>query len=85
LTAAGVSDNTRLDVVRALDHETTTPGKLLASTIDAITLVAQDHDLFGQAELEAVGARLLHRGLEQAGNGRVIHARSTALPPELRA
>jgi hypothetical protein len=71
LELAGVSAETRTKAVNALDHETTTPGRLLASTIDAVTLIAQDFDLFEQAELEAVGARLLTRGLNQARNGRI--------------
>ena len=85
LTGMGVPDTTRLDVIKALDHATTTPGRLLASTIDAVTLVAQDASLFEQAELEMVGARLLDAGLRQAAGGRVIHARSTVIPNEIYA
>jgi hypothetical protein len=86
LTGMGVADTTRMNVVKALDHATTTPGRLLASTIDAVTLVAQDaSNLFEQAELETVGARLLDSGLRQAAGGRVIHARSTVIPNEIYA
>ena len=74
LELAGVSAETRTKAVNALDHETTTPGRLLASTIDATTLIAQDFDLYEQAELEAVGARLLNRGLSQAREGRIHFA-----------
>ena len=31
-----------------LEHETTTPGGCLASTVDAVTLIAQEYDLFTQ-------------------------------------
>ena len=71
LEGAGVSQDVRTKAVAALDHETTTPGRLLASTIDAVTLIAQDFDLFTQAELEGVGARLMTRGLSQARDGRI--------------
>ncbi len=71
LELAGVAADTRTKAVNALDDVTTTPGRLLASTIDAVTLIAQDFDLYEQAELEAVGSRLLTRGLSQARNGRI--------------
>ena len=74
LEGAGVSTDLRTRAVQALDHETTTPGRLLASTIDAVTLIAQDLDLFGQAEMEKVGARLMTRGLSQARDGRIAFA-----------
>ena len=54
--------------IEALDHETTTPGKGLASVIDAITLEAQNEDLFTQADMEALAANLLRRGLERRSN-----------------
>jgi hypothetical protein len=74
LEGAGVSQEIRTKAVAALDHETTTPGRLLASTIDAVTLIAQDFDLFTQAELEGVGARLMTRGLSQARDNRIVFA-----------
>jgi hypothetical protein len=58
--------------IEALDHETTTPGKGLASVIDAITLEAQSEDLFTQADMEALAANLLRRGLSQATRERIL-------------
>jgi hypothetical protein len=58
--------------IGALSHETTTPGKGLASVVDAITLEAQEEDLFTQADMEALAANLLRRGLSQAGRGERI-------------
>jgi hypothetical protein len=59
--------------VRALTDETTTPGGLLASAVDAVTLAAQDaDDLFAQAEYEAFAARIMRRGLANARDGRIL-------------
>ena len=56
----------------ALTDETTTPGGLLASAVDAVTLAAQStDDLLAQAEYEAFAARILRRGLTTAQNGRI--------------
>jgi len=56
----------------ALDHETTTPGRTLASVVDAITLEAQEEDLFTQADMEALAADILRRGLAKAKNDRIL-------------
>jgi hypothetical protein len=58
--------------IAALDHPTTTPGKTLASVIDAITLEAQEEDMFTQADMEALAADVLRRGLSQARNERIL-------------
>lgn len=58
--------------IAALDHETTTPGRTLASVVDAITLEAQEEDLFTQADMEALAADMLRRGLAQARNERIL-------------
>lgn len=58
--------------IAALDHETTTPGRTLASVVDAITLEAQEEDLFTQADMEALAADMLRRGLSQARNERIL-------------
>ena len=56
----------------ALNDETTTPGGLLASAVDAVTLAAQStDDLLAQAEYEAFAARILRRGLTAAQGGRI--------------
>ena len=46
----------------ALSDETTTEGNRLTSVVDAITLAAQDLDLFLQADLESAAARTMQRG-----------------------
>jgi hypothetical protein len=56
-----------------LSDVTTTPGGVLASVVDAITLVAQDEkDMFVQYEVERAAARLLAKGrgisLKNGGN-----------------
>ena len=58
--------------IAALDHETTTPGKTLASVVDAITLEAQEEDLFTQADMEALAADILRRGLAKERDGRIL-------------
>ncbi len=58
--------------IAALDHPTTTPGKTLASVIDAITLEAQEEDLFTQADMEALAADVLRRGLARERDGRIL-------------
>ena len=57
----------------ALTDATTTPGGLLASAVDAVTLAAQETpDLVEQAEYEAFAARILRRGLGNARDGRLV-------------
>lgn len=58
--------------IAALDHATTTPGRTLASVVDAITLEAQEEDLFTQADMEALAADMLRRGLAQARGERIL-------------
>jgi hypothetical protein len=58
--------------IAALDHETTTPGRTLASVVDAITLEAQEEDLFTQADMEALAADVLRRGLAMANRERIL-------------
>lgn len=58
--------------IAALDHETVTPGRTLASVIDAITLEAQEEDLFTQAGMEALAADILRRGLAKANRDRIL-------------
>lgn len=58
----------------AMADETVTPGKKLASLVDAITLAAQgEADKVKQRDLEDFAARILARGLDAArrGNGRI--------------
>ena len=51
----------------ALKHETTTPGGLLASAVDAVTYAAQNEwDLAAQAEMERAGHYLMRAGLTAA-------------------
>lgn len=57
----------------ALTDATTTPGDMLASAVDAVTLAAQStDDLLAQSEYEAFAARILRRGLSSAQNGRIV-------------
>lgn len=60
----------------ALTHETTAPGGVLASAVDAITLMAQDYDLFDQSGLERAAGRILNRGRAEAvrTGGRILVA-----------
>lgn len=51
----------------ALDHPTTHPGRMLASVVDAITLVAQRQiDLYEQQRIESAAMYALRRGLLEA-------------------
>lgn len=51
----------------AFHHETTTPGGMLATVVDAVTLIAQDAiDEFEQERIERVGSNLLRRGLSES-------------------
>ena len=79
LTRSKVTERVKASARIALTHPTTTAGGSLASVVDAVTLIAQDEsDIFGQYDLERVGAQLLKRGLSQAlksGNN-TITARS---------
>lgn len=60
-------------VHKALTHETTTPGGVLASLVDATTLAAQGYDLFEQASMERAASRMMRRGASIAlkNNGRI--------------
>jgi len=60
----------------ALEHETTTPGGVLASTVDAVTLIAQEYDMFEQASMERAAGKMLRRGqaLALANGGRIAVA-----------
>lgn len=51
---------------KALDHEWTTPGGMLASAVDATTLIAQEFDMFDQSNIERAAARMLRRGQKEA-------------------
>lgn len=51
---------------KALDHEWTTPGGVLASAVDATTLIAQEFDMFQQNTIERAAARMLRRGRAEA-------------------
>ena len=50
----------------ALTHEWTTPGGSLGSAVDAVTLIAQNYDLFTQSEIERAAARMMRRGQAEA-------------------
>lgn len=50
----------------ALDHKWTTPGGVLASTVDATTLIAQEFGMFEQSTIERAAARMLRRGQAEA-------------------
>jgi hypothetical protein len=53
----------------ALNDETTTPGGLLASVVDAVTLAAQaEIDLHNQAEMERVGHWAMQAGIARASD-----------------
>lgn len=51
---------------KALEHDWTTPGGVLASTVDAVTLVAQEFDMFEQATMERAAGRMMRRGQAEA-------------------
>ena len=59
-----------------LEHETTTAGGCLASTVDAVTLIAQEFDLFTQADMERAAGRMMRRGQTEAlrNGGRIVMA-----------
>lgn len=64
-----VSERVITSAQAALAHPTTTPGGLLASVVDALTLVAQDEiDIFQQYEIEREASRILVRGIQQQEN-----------------
>jgi hypothetical protein len=72
LSRAGFSASTVAAAGVALDDPTTTPGRNLASAVDAVTLIAQnDGDLITAAELERFGGDLLRRGLTMAERGAI--------------
>lgn len=59
----------------ALDHTTTTPGRMLASVVDAVTLAAQHEiDALRQNAMEGAAVALMSRGLAeaQANGGRIV-------------
>ena len=59
----------------AIGHEWNAPGDTLATVIDATTLIAQQFDMFEQANIERAAARMMQRGLAAADNGRIlVHA-----------
>jgi hypothetical protein len=69
-----VPDRVVRSAQQALNHPTTAPGGLLASVVDAITLVAQDEiDMFQQYEVERVASSLLNkgRGVALRNHGRI--------------
>ena len=73
LGLAGASGEQVQRSIKALSHDTTTQGGLLASVVDAVTLAAQDESsLFEQSEMESFGARILRRGLSSARSGRIL-------------
>jgi hypothetical protein len=66
-----VSDRVLRAAQAGLSDPTTTPGGLLASVVDAITLVAQDEiDMYQQYEVEKVASSLLIKGLGIAQGNR---------------
>jgi hypothetical protein len=72
-----LTETQREQVQQTLLHNPTVHGngRLLASVVDAVTYVAHEQaSLFEEERLERIGARLLHRGLQQAEAGRVITA-----------
>ena len=73
LKGQGVTKDQIDKAQKALTHDTTTPGGVLASVVDATTLIAQEYEMFEQATLERAAARLLQRGRAQAlrNNGRI--------------
>ena len=56
----------------AIGHEWNAPGETLATVIDATTLIAQQFDMFEQANIERAAARMMQRGLAAADNGRIL-------------
>lgn len=64
---ASVNDETSEAIERAISHETATPGRMLASTVDAVSWVAHEQaDQFRQRELEELSVRIMARGLDEA-------------------
>ncbi len=69
------SDAFKEQVRRTILNEPTVHGngRLLTSVPDALTFLAhQQNDLSKQMELERLGGELLHRGLQQAENNRIL-------------
>ena len=59
----------------SIGHKWNAPGDTLATVIDATTLIAQEFDMFEQANIERAAARMMQRGLAAADNGRIlVHA-----------
>ena len=72
MESAGFGASTVAAATAALDDETTTRGRNLASAVDAVTLIAQhDGDLIAAAELERFGGEVLRRGLNAASRGAI--------------
>lgn len=70
MEGAGIGAKTIVAATEALDDPTTTPGRTLASVIDAVTLIAQnDADLLAAAELERFAGTVLRHGLAAARDG----------------
>lgn len=69
-----VSDRVLRSAQAGLSDPTTTPGGLLASVVDAVTLIAQNEiDMFQQYEIEKLASSLLIKGLglAQQNNNRI--------------
>ena len=74
LTGMGATQDQVLKAQGALSDPTTTPGGTLASAVDAVTLIAQDYDLFVQSDLERMAGSLLNVGRGEAlhNGGRIL-------------
>jgi len=68
MTLEGLTPNHIAASVKALDDVTTTPGNVLASVVDAITLAAQAEDLETQDNMEVAASKIMFRGLRMARN-----------------
>lgn len=93
LAGMGMSQERSTRAVQALDDPTTTPGRLLASTVDAVTLAAQgEDDLLAQHDMEVMAGQLLQAGLGQSqdyasplgGGPEARRIRFRAVGPEAR-
>jgi hypothetical protein len=77
LSREGVAEATAAAIVGNLDHEVVTPGRMLTSTIDAITWTAQaEIDAYRQNDLEGAAVRILARGVNEAARSddRILRA-----------
>ena len=66
LTREGETKEFKQQAVKALRDDSTTPGGVLASVIDAITLAAQDEDPLRQYDRERIASKVLARGQAMA-------------------